>query len=177
MKCSHRLDFEHDCEALKQSKASSSTGSSLTAPFKIFSGASTSINANKWKGNRKDAGKLLSGQFQNKTHQPIGQSSIEMPDRFHVDVYFPLKSNTPPVHMFFSKNWKVGKILDKVAEQGKVKNVNSTELDKTKRLNLFTLDGVILPTDKKLSEIDPKVLKNRDGIILEYGEELDPSLM
>lgn len=70
-----------------------------------------------------------------------------------------------------------GKVLDKIAEQGKVKNNNSSELDMSKRLHLFTFDGVRLPTDKKLCEIESNILKSRDGVILEYGEALDPNLM
>ncbi|KAF0971731.1 hypothetical protein FDP41_009954 [Naegleria fowleri] len=172
----HRLDFDHNCEALKKTNTSSSK-QTMQTPFKIFSGASSSIAANKWKNNKKEVGKLLTNKFQNKPFQPIGQSSIEQQDRYYLDVYFPLNSNIAPVHMFFSKNWSLGKVLDKIAEQGKVKNNNSSELDMSKRLHLFTFDGVRLPTDKKLCEIESNILKSRDGVILEYGEALDPNLI
>ncbi|KAG2375158.1 hypothetical protein C9374_010162 [Naegleria lovaniensis] len=171
----HRLDFDHNCEALKKTNTSSSK--QAQTPFKIFSGASSSIAANKWKNNKKEVGKLLNNKFQNKAFQPIGQSSIEQQDRYYLDVYFPLNSNIAPVHMFFSKNWSLGKVLDKIAEQGKVKNNNSSELDVSKRLHLFTFDGNRLPTDKKLCEIESSILKSRDGVILEYGEALDPNLV
>ncbi|EFC42534.1 predicted protein [Naegleria gruberi] len=172
----HRLDFDHNCDSLKKQK-SRSGGSSSIGPFNIKSGSSVPITANKWKGQRKDAGKLLSNQFQNKPLFPVGQSSIATQDRYFLDVYFPINNQIQPIHMFFSKTWSVGKVLDKIAEQGKVKNNNSTELDLSKRLNLFNFDGVKLPTDKKLSELPPSLLKSRDGIILEYGEALDPTVI
>ncbi|KAL9657516.1 hypothetical protein ABK040_016781 [Willaertia magna] len=165
----HRLDFEHDCEFLKQQKkaSSSSSISNLIGPF--FNQKTKTQKPTK----TLQPSKVLANSFQNKKFQPIGQSSIEQGDRYFLDVYFPIQSKVPPIHMFFHKGWKIGKILDKIAEQGKIINKNATEQDKTKRLNLFTFKGEKLPTDKKLNEIDSTILSNRDAVILEYGDELN----
>lgn len=116
--------------------------------------------------------RILESKFSNTKHNAVGQSSIEHEDRFFLDVFFPLKSRVPPVHMFFSRNWKVGKVLDRIASQGKIVNSNATESDPSKRLNLFHIQThERIPTDRKL--VDPSVqLKQHDKVILEYGEEL-----
>lgn len=124
-------------------------------------------------GNKKG----LESKFSNKKTQPIGQPSIEYEDRFPLDVFFPINSGVAPVHMFFSKRWKVGKVLDLIAAQGKIVNNNATETDPNKRLNLFNLrTGERLPTDKKLNELGLKLMK-RDSVILEYGQELSKNIV
>ncbi|KAL0478475.1 hypothetical protein AKO1_008223 [Acrasis kona] len=119
--------------------------------------------------------KQLSKQFSNSKFKPIGPPSIEPQDRFPLDVYFPLNSKTAPVHMYFNKSNKVGKILDVIARQGKVNNDNATELDASKRINLFNITtGLLLPTNKELQELrNDGLLQHNDGIILEFGETIN----
>jgi hypothetical protein len=96
---------------------------------------------------------------------------------YSLDVYFPLDSKTHPVHMFFNKSNKVGKVLDIIAKHGKINNPNATELDPNKRINLFNVTtGYCLPTNKELEELRQEgLLQNHDGVIVETGEQIDLS--
>lgn len=77
--------------------------------------------------------------------------------------------------MFFNKSWKVGKVLDVIANHGKINNPNATELDANKRINLFNVStGYLLPTQKELEELRKEgLLQSHDGVILEKGEQID----
>merc|ERR1712176_1518435 len=102
-------------------------------------------------GDYQKQSKILQQSFQNKKTNPEGKSSIEQEDRFMLDVYFPMRSKTAPLHMFFHRNYKIGRVLDMIAVQGKVVNNNATTQDVSKTLNLFNLSSTeLLPTNKTL---------------------------
>ncbi|CAG8633880.1 27570_t:CDS:2 [Dentiscutata erythropus] len=54
-----------------------------------------------------------------------GDSSIPMDSRLFLNVEFLNNSNVVNKPMFFNKNWTIGKVLDKVAIEGKIRNVNN----------------------------------------------------
>jgi hypothetical protein len=82
---------------------------------------------------------LIEKNFSNSKLKPVGSSNIDLEDKFELDVYFPMKYQTQPIHMFFDQKWKIGKILDLICAQGKVINNNLRETDPEKKLNLFHL--------------------------------------
>ncbi|RIA96015.1 hypothetical protein C1645_859812 [Glomus cerebriforme] len=97
-----------------------------------------------------------------------GESSIPANARLYLSVDFPHDSNIHNKPMFFNKDWTVGKVLDKVATEGKIKNINNKiSLDDPSRLVLFNKETKnILETNKKLNQ----VVENGDNISLEkYG--------
>lgn len=100
--------------------------------------------------------------------KPIGQSSIELQDRYHLNIFFPQKYSKDPICMFFNKRWKVGKVLDLICNQADVKNVNLSTTNPEEKLNIFDVNtGEALPFDKSLEEL--KTLKKYDIVVLEYG--------
>jgi predicted nucleic acid binding AN1-type Zn finger protein len=202
----HRLDSDHECKGARSQKKKGIAGniSSSTIISNIKSGITdTYSNVNNKlaelhkqreerrerkqrleiakavkSGDYKKQRKVLQNSFSNKKYQPIGQSTIEFEDRFPLDVYFPMKSKVPPVHMFFHRNWKCGRVLDQIARQGKIDNNNNVTLDEEKRLNLFNISSTeLLHPSKTLQELrDEGSLEPGDGVILEYGPVLDPAI-
>jgi hypothetical protein len=116
----------------------------------------------------------LEGKFVNSKNNPKGQSSIEEDDRFHLDVFFPIEGNQQPIHMFFSKNWRVGKIIDIIAKEGGLENVN--EIDKEKRYYLFNLlTGERLINSNLIK--DEGNVKSYDPVFISKGLEIDKQII
>eukprot|EP00761_Pharyngomonas_kirbyi_P012368 gb/GECH01012395.1/.p1 GENE.gb/GECH01012395.1/~~gb/GECH01012395.1/.p1 ORF type:complete len:243 (+),score=51.31 gb/GECH01012395.1/:1-729(+) len=116
--------------------------------------------------------------FANKKFNAVGQASVQHKDRVFLDVFFPLDSRVQPLHMFFNRRWVTGKVLDKIAVQGKIPNTNN-RVSEEKQLALFNLrTQEKLPNSKTLEQLlqDGKI-KQRDNIILERGLELDKQVL
>jgi len=195
----HRLDIDHNCIPKSSSKkgassSSSSIGSAILGTYSNMNEKLAELHRQNQErrekrqkleiakavssGDYQKQSKVLQNSFVNKKGQPIGQSSIEFEDKFPLDVYFPMKSRVPPVHMFFHRNWKLGRVLDQVARQGKIDNKNHLTLDEEKRLNLFNISSTeSLEPNKTLQELrDVGALMPNDGVILEFGPVLNPEI-
>ncbi|RHZ89417.1 hypothetical protein Glove_14g45 [Diversispora epigaea] len=94
-----------------------------------------------------------------------GDSSIPPDSRLYLTIEFPRDSNIASKPMFFNKNWTIGKVLDKIATEGKIKNVNNQlSMEDPERLILYNSDSEkILNTEQKLDDS----LSNGDFIGLE----------
>lgn len=104
--------------------------------------------------------------------KPIGQTSIELQDRFELNIFFPQRYNKDPICMFFNKRWKVGKVLDLICKQADIKNDNLNTTNLEEKLNIFdVITGNIIPFDKTLEEL--KTIKRHDIIVLEYGTKMN----
>eukprot|EP00727_Mastigamoeba_balamuthi_P003828 m51a1_g13442 hypothetical protein (88) ;mRNA; f:160-659 len=53
-----------------------------------------------------------------------GDPKIPEERRAVYEVMFPMSSGLEPRYMFFDENWSIGKVLDKVADAGKITNKN-----------------------------------------------------
>jgi predicted nucleic acid binding AN1-type Zn finger protein len=141
----HRADIDHNCPKMKQVKPT------VTPTMKK---------------------KPPSVTFSNTKSNPIGSSNIDPIDRFDLDVYFPRKTGKQAIHMFFSKNWKIGKILDTICKQGEIHNENPTTTDLEKRLNLFHIPTKsMLPPAEYLKDL--QFCKKKDPVLLEYGTKIE----
>lgn len=174
---SHRNELSHPCKK-KLNMAPAKPSVTLVKPNTVLV-AKPKSKFKEMTLNYQNQTRMLERRFANSKHEPIGNASIEEFDRFYLDVYFPVQHKRAPLHMFvnfaqlftnrfFNKSMKIGKVLDCIAEQGKVVNNNATELDASKQLNLFNLDtGERLLNNKKL--LDMPAL-NRHAVMLEFGE-------
>eukprot|EP01098_Paradermamoeba_levis_P017162 TRINITY_DN968_c0_g1_i1.p2 TRINITY_DN968_c0_g1~~TRINITY_DN968_c0_g1_i1.p2 ORF type:complete len:151 (-),score=47.66 TRINITY_DN968_c0_g1_i1:112-564(-) len=101
-----------------------------------------------------------------------GNSGIPMESRIYFEVHFPRSSNKPTKFVFFDKKWKVGKVLDVVAEKGGI--VNENHKPKTNKLRLFSLTSQNeLQNSMTLEELEKsKVIASGDSILLERDEFL-----
>ncbi len=62
-----------------------------------------------------------------------GDDSIPASSRMYFTIQFPQENaKLETIGMFFDKNWVVGKVVDRIASQGKLLNVNNNTLDMDK---------------------------------------------
>ncbi|XP_059147738.1 AN1-type zinc finger protein 1-like [Physella acuta] len=91
-------------------------------------------------------------------------------ERVYFRIILPLESKKLPLHLFFSKVWSVGRVVDYSADKASVTNNNNTSAEK--KLCLFHADtGARLPADKKLSELmedQSTFILNGSTLVLEY---------
>ncbi|CAG8534653.1 11436_t:CDS:2 [Paraglomus brasilianum] len=99
-----------------------------------------------------------------------GDSSIPHESRLYLNVGFPKDTNVTTKPMFFDKSWVIGKVLDKIATAGKIRNVNN-KMDVSKNERLILVDqetNSILNVDDRLGdaiESGGGVLLEREGVI------------
>ena len=103
----------------------------------------------------------------------VGDDRVPMEERLSLPVYFPAESDQPPVHMFFHRNWPVGKLVDIVANAGRIANRNNqAAVGEEDRLRLFSLlTRAPLPNDRPLRSLVPDMV-DEDGLVLERGAAL-----
>jgi len=172
-----RLENEQKKKQLQQNLSSSSkigissTTTNTVQHLPSHKNATALVLGRNQNNNKSERSKAFESAFENSKMKPVGQSSIEPDDRFTIDMFFPVTSHHKPTHMYFHRNWKVGKVLDHVCRYGKINNENAHQLDPEKRLQLFHLrNGYALPNDQTLEELkEDGVLMPGDPVILEVG--------
>ncbi|OZJ05867.1 hypothetical protein BZG36_00933 [Bifiguratus adelaidae] len=92
----------------------------------------------------------------------VGEDKIPLERRVYIQVHFPPESSVPPKAMFFDKTWAVGRVLDKIAEAGKIKNTNNVGGNGERKVLILRIH----PDGPELSN------SNRVQGILETGDEL-----
>eukprot|EP01119_Soliformovum_irregulare_P012583 TRINITY_DN3272_c0_g1_i2.p1 TRINITY_DN3272_c0_g1~~TRINITY_DN3272_c0_g1_i2.p1 ORF type:complete len:225 (-),score=48.79 TRINITY_DN3272_c0_g1_i2:258-932(-) len=93
-----------------------------------------------------------------------GNANIPTEKRYYLEVIYPLDTNIAPKQMFFNSSWTIGKVLDVVADAGKIEN-NNNKANATK-LGLFCLkNGLQLENSITLGDYDS--LQSGDSILLE----------
>ncbi|TRY61983.1 hypothetical protein TCAL_10715 [Tigriopus californicus] len=108
-----------------------------------------------------------------------GVKSVPVEDRLHFKVIWPLAKSQPPVGVFVSQQWSLGRVIDAVAEVGGVDNQNN--VDKAPKLRLFRFqDGTNLSSLLELAQPVGELLAqehvfNGDTVILERktGSDMD----
>lgn len=113
-------------------------------------------------------------EFANKKFEPVGNKNIDYQSRFLLDAFYPEETKNRPVHMVFNKDWSVGKVMDFIANHGKMpNNNNSVNITEQQRLHLFNLrTGEMLPNSQTLASLGQDRLKSGDPVYVQRGTEL-----
>lgn len=102
----------------------------------------------------------------------IGNNNIESKDRFYMEIKFSdelKKKKIKSVTMFFNKNKTIGRILDEICDEKKIKNKN--HLPNSRKIVVFCeRTKGILPTDITLNLMEPQFLSG-DTIKIKYEDE------
>jgi AN1-type zinc finger protein 1 len=108
--------------------------------------------------------------FSNTKETSFGNQNTEQEDRFYFKIFFPKESSLQPVHWFFENSRSVGKIIDLIAQKGKIKSKIYAPNDPS-RLNIYKFsNGEPLKTSSTLKELEKEgFIKNGEVIILERG--------
>jgi hypothetical protein len=100
-----------------------------------------------------------------------GDDRVPQERRFYAEVVFPIESGVPPKMMFFDTNYSVGKVLDLVADAGKIQNNNNKA--NAEKLHLILLKtGTPLPNDFTIGKIEGLV--SGDSLLLGTLSALEP---
>ncbi|XP_033126057.1 AN1-type zinc finger protein 1-like isoform X1 [Anneissia japonica] len=103
----------------------------------------------------------------------VGETAVPQCERLYFQVYLPeeYRAKEKSKAMYFSKEWSVGRLVDKVASTVGLKNDNN--LATSKKLRLFhPVVGVVYPMDQKLYELldGEQCLFSGGDVIIEYVE-------
>ncbi|CAL1530655.1 unnamed protein product [Lymnaea stagnalis] len=100
----------------------------------------------------------------------VGDQGLPQSERVYFTISLPLDSRKPPVYMFFSKIWTIGRVIDVVADKVSITNKNNTGSEK--KLCLFLADtGLRLPVDKRIFDImddQSSLLLSGSTLVMEY---------
>ncbi|CAG8483929.1 233_t:CDS:2 [Paraglomus occultum] len=144
-------------EILKQIRNNASRGAS----------SSTAVTS-KINNKPKKSSKLV--ELMKMKSKATGDSSIPRESRLYLNVSFPKDTNVATKPMFFDKSWVIGKVLDKIATAGKIRNVNN-KMDVSKNERLILVDqetNSVLNMDDRLGdaiESGGEVLLEREGTV------------
>ncbi|RUS21657.1 hypothetical protein BC937DRAFT_91929 [Endogone sp. FLAS-F59071] len=101
-----------------------------------------------------------------------GDASIPQASRLYLRVHYPAEAGLESKTIFLDKTWTVGKALDKIANTGRIQNMNNRVTDSDgERLHLYKLsdisntepDAIRLANDQRLET----VLESADEILME----------
>jgi len=167
----HRLADDHLCPkgSTGQKKASQPRGGGLFNPFRA---KLNEDNNKKKKSNGKKQKKLDPAKARIRMKQvAVGNKNISSKDRFYVEVHFGKSLKKKPLTMFFNKKKTVGRILDEICDERKIKNKN--HIASARQLVLVCVrTGGELPSDVQLYLMEPQFMSG-DTVLLKYEDEIE----
>jgi predicted nucleic acid binding AN1-type Zn finger protein len=176
----HRLEADHKCKKATQHQPSiNNTLGNIhkqRAVKELYSTIKPSVNKKALIAKRQPTEKVAFTNTWNEAVLPGPKKpNLEEQDKLFAHVYFPHQSYIQPVRLFLDTRWSVGKLIDILADFGKVTNTNNkVSLESNERLNLYIFNGqVLVPLNNstKISDLSKQgVLRNKESIIvLERG--------
>jgi hypothetical protein len=115
------LAIDHTCISLGSASGSNGSASQQQSSIgELVQNRMSQMLASKASSNPM-AAKL---RMMNQRSKAVGNSSIPEDKRFYLEVIYPMDSKVAPQVMFFNSSWSIGKVLDVIAEQGKIANRN-----------------------------------------------------
>jgi len=155
---SHRFPQDHACEGHSEKGVAAKKDTKKSTSSHSSSGA-----------NSNNPTALKVKLMKMKMHAK-GDDKIPADKRFYLEVIFPMGSGVEPKMMYFDPRWSVGKVLDLIADAGKIENKNH-QLKDEGRLHLFSLKtGTPLPNDKYLDTVGSDSLQSGDAVMLDTLE-------
>mmetsp|Transcript_1653 Transcript_1653/g.4982 ORF Transcript_1653/g.4982 Transcript_1653/m.4982 type:complete len:291 (-) Transcript_1653:146-1018(-) len=118
----------------------------------------------------------------NNVTTPLGRPGIAAGDRFSLSVYFPRDSRRQPLHMFFSRNNTVGKVIDDICSLSNFDWASSSSDISASRPALFCVRPQHsvnqLPHLSRISDLQREGwLRDGDRVVLERQDCSAPELM
>ena len=104
----------------------------------------------------------------------VGDGKVPGARRLYLGIIFPEDTNSPPMHMFFSKSAEGVKVLEAACSAAGVKLDRGRIVGSPDRLNLFTVEGDLLRVDLDLEAHMPSTLQPNSWLILEKGNRVAP---
>eukprot|EP01080_Neovahlkampfia_damariscottae_P010852 gene10852-3472_t len=187
----HRLTENHECKEKKNTNNSTSRVFDITKikDFQLRKAIESEVKGKKIreefgfkrtyeiKQDPKKRKKNEALSFSNTIDFSFGNQNIEEEDRLYFKIFFPKESQLQPVHWFFSKSRSIGKVIDLIAQKGKIKS-KITSIEDPSRLNIFKFStGNPLKASKTLKELEKEgMIKDGEVLIVEraiLGEMLN----
>ncbi|KAK0040821.1 AN1-type zinc finger protein 1 [Biomphalaria pfeifferi] len=164
---SHRLQNDHNCVKLPEKCAKTKTAEHIQQLIAQSKPKPRPIltNPKAIQMNAKIALMKLKGKA-------AGDKGISQSDRIYFSVCLPLDVKKPPCAFFVSQSWKIGRVIDFIADQAFITNKNNTNAEK--KLCLFHGDtGVKFPASETIQDImsTDYLLLNGSTVILEQVSE------
>lgn len=128
-------------------------------------------DAQKKSKHREMANKVLLMKIKNKA---VGSKTIPTGHRVYFNVsYFDSNNSEKVTPIFVSNEWTVGRTIDAIAQEMKLKN-NNNKINE-KKLRLFKMeDGEIIATNVSTilnSLLDGKIILNGEHLIIQYVDD------
>ncbi|KAH9504950.1 AN1-type zinc finger protein 1 [Bulinus truncatus] len=162
---SHRLQEDHSC--VKLPKKAARTSKTAEHVQQIL--AQSNVQPRKVPTNPKAIHLNAKISLMKLKGKALGDQGIPQNERIYFNIFLPQEVKKPPCALFFSKVWKIGRVIDVIADKVSITNRNNTSFEK--KLCLFHADtGVKLPTGQSLVEImntEDYLLLNGSSLILE----------
>lgn len=156
----HRMPLDHACEVeerkrLRQESMKKTSSSTAGGPGKYAEAM------------QKAAAKLnptaMKVQFMRLKMHSQGDDRVPPERRFYLEVVYAVESGVAPKMMFFDSNNSIGKVLDLIADAGRIENNNNKA--NSKKLHVILLKtGTPLPNDVPLSA--SRDLVSGDSVLL-----------
>ncbi|XP_064641155.1 AN1-type zinc finger protein 1-like [Lineus longissimus] len=165
----HRHQVDHNCSEYKvDSGEPSKTAQHISKILEI-----QSAKAPKKPIGRKSKATAAKVALMKIKMKAVGEKSMPETERVYLQIMLPLQCTDRMKPMFFSKKWTIGRIIDGITKQLKLKNENN--IAGAKKLRLFTDDGrTVIAADKTLEKCMEDMAEdvlNGCAVILEYVNE------
>ncbi|KAL7275895.1 hypothetical protein RUND412_001138 [Rhizina undulata] len=154
---SHRLQDSHDCDKVKPAEKSSVAAEkarSALDKFKAWTSSTSGAIAEKRTAVKPDGRQIL--ELAKLRRNAKGDEKIPVEKRVYVHVEAEAKSTTsklPSGDYYYSKDWSIGRVLDKAALDLQVANFNNRGDSEEKKLRVFHIEaGRVLSFGEKLGD-------------------------
>lgn len=169
----HRFPSDHECTAFDENASKSnnfnSKGKELLASFGIVKpNISKPTNlSNNYNNNNYNVD--MSKERLRMKNVASGNKNVPVQDRFYVHVLFSKAINKKEITMFFNKNKTVGRILDEICDERRIKNENHMPNANKLVIECVRTKGT-LPFDVSLDLLQPEFMSG-DTILIKYENE------
>jgi len=161
----HRLPYDHQCSKLVIKEIDLRTPKEKVEDLigrKLYE---SKVKVSVGRKSKTTSSKVIEMKLKMKAK---GDQSIPIEERIYF--YITMLENTEvTIPLFFSNQHTVGKIIDVIAKEMKLKNEN--HITNAKKLCLFTLDKTLLPVDVKLKDVllnETFELNNFGNMVIKY---------
>lgn len=139
----HRLQEQHDCDKIKPpSPPTASAGDKAKTALGRFKAWTSSKSNKAVRSTRPIASQIT--EVNNLKRAAKGDDKVPLERRIYVHVEAEARSTTsklPRGEFYYSKDWTVGRVLDKAAQSLQVANLNNKDDSDEKKLRVFHVEG------------------------------------
>jgi len=164
----HRFPSDHECTHYNEDNSNSNNdlnkrGKDLLASYGIVKPNIPKPNSNN------NYNVDMSKERLRMKNVAIGNKNVELQHRFYVHVLFSKTINKKEITMFFNKNKTVGRVLDEICNERRIKNENHNPQSNKLIVECVRTNGS-LPLDVSLELLQPEVMSG-DTLLIKYENE------